>query len=193
SFEGGVRWGTSSVFRLGWQSPRSGSIGRRHYRVRRRPRARCRSRLSQLPSRVSPRAGKRLMDKLGGRISVRGDRGVSSSAFRPPYALWVLVVVAFIQATPPVAFASGEERTTVGDDLLVRTDTRWAGGAVGGYLPVRVEISNQAGARSLVFEITPSDRAHGATVRRVVGVDEHATVRLSLPLPLTAFRQWLLR
>ena len=66
-----------------------------------------------------------------------------SSALRT--SLRVLVVVAFMLATPLVAFASGEERTTVGDDLVIRTDTRWAGGTVGGYLPVRVEISNQAG------------------------------------------------
>ena len=133
------------------------------------------------------------MGRLGWRISLGGKREVSSSAFRRPSALWVLVVVAFLLATPLAAFASGEERTTVGDDLVIRTDTRWAGGAVGGYLPVRVEIANQAGARSLVLEITPSDRAHGATVRRVVGVDEHATVRFTLPIPLTAFRQGLLR
>jgi hypothetical protein len=133
------------------------------------------------------------MDRLGGRISLSGERGVSSSAFRPPCALWVPVVVAFMLATPLAAFASGEERTTAGDDLLIRTDTRWAGGAGGGYLPVRVEISNQAGARSLMLEVTPSDRAHGATVKRVVGVDEHATVRFTLPIPLAAFRQGLLR
>ena len=92
-----------------------------------------------------------------------------------------------------MAFASGEERTTAGDDLVVRTDTRWAGGTLGGYLPVRVEISNQAPARTLVLEVTPSDRAHGATVKRVVGVDEHATVRFTLSIPLTAFRQGVLR
>ena len=132
------------------------------------------------------------MGRSGWRISLGGEREVPSSAFRRPSALWVLVVVAFMLATPLAAFASGEERTTVGDDLVIRTDTRWAGGAVGGYLPVRVEIANQAGARSLVLEITPSDRAHGATVRRVVGVDEHATVRFTLPIPLTAFRQGLL-
>jgi hypothetical protein len=96
-------------------------------------------------------------------------------------------------ATPLVAFASGEERTTVGDDLSIRTDTRWAGGTVGGYLPVRVEISNRAGARSLVIEVTPSDRAHGATVKRVVGVGEHATIRVTLSIPLAAFRQGLFR
>ncbi len=135
------------------------------------------------------------MGKSGGRISLRGERGVYSSAIRPPCALflWVLVVMALIPAAPRVAFASGEERSTSGDDLLIRTDTRWAGGTLGGYLPVRVEISNRGPARSLVFEVTPFDRAHGATVKRVVGVDQNATVRFTLSVPLTAFRQGLLR
>lgn len=135
------------------------------------------------------------MGNLGGRIALRGERRGVSSSVRPPCASFFggLVVVAFMLATPLGAFASGEERTTVGDDLLIRTDTRWAGGVVGGYLPVRVEISNQAGARSLVLEVTPADRAHGATVKRVVGVDEHATVRFTLSIPLAAFRQGGLR
>src|SRR5271168_438341 len=100
------------------------------------------------------------MGRFGGRISRRGERGVYSSAYRPPRALctWVVIVVALILAAPHVAFASGEERTTVGDDLSIRTDTRWAGGTLGGYLPVRVEISNQAPARRLVLEVTPTDR-----------------------------------
>ena len=135
------------------------------------------------------------MGIFGGRVSPRGERGVYSSACRPPCAvfLWILVVVALILAAPQVALASGEERTTVGDDLVIRTDTRWAGGTLGGYLPVRVEIANQGPARELVLEVTPSDRAHGATVKRVVRVDEHATVRFTLSIPLTAFRQGQLR
>jgi hypothetical protein len=135
------------------------------------------------------------MGKSGGRISRRGERAVHSSAIGPPCAmfLWVLVVMALIPAAPHVAFASGEERTTAGDGLLIRTDTRWAGGTLGGYLPVRVEISNQAPARALVLEVTPTDRTQGATVKRVVQVDQHATVRFTLSIPLTAFRQGLLR
>jgi hypothetical protein len=135
------------------------------------------------------------MGKLGERVSWPGKRAVCSTTFRPACAafLWGLVVVALVVAMPQVALASGEERTTVGDDLVIRTDTRWAGGAVGGYLPVRVEISNQARARSLVLEATPSNRAHGATVKRVVGVDDNASVRLTLSIPLTAFGQGLLR
>jgi hypothetical protein len=107
--------------------------------------------------------------------------------------LWVLVVVALILAAPHVAFASGEERTTVGDGLSIRTNTRWAGGTLGGYLPVRVEITNQAPARVLVVEVTPSDSAQGATVKQVVRVNQHATIRFTLSIPLTAFRQGLLR
>jgi hypothetical protein len=135
------------------------------------------------------------MGRFGGRISRRGERGVDSSAYRPPRAhcVWVVVVVALILAAPHVAFASGEERTTVGDDLSIRTDTRWAGGTLGGYLPVRIEITNQGAARALVFEVTPSDRTQGATVKRVVSVDQHATVQITLSIPLTAFRQGLLR
>jgi hypothetical protein len=144
---------------------------------------------------VSLRPGEWSMGKFDARISRRGQRGVYSSAFGPPCVLFLqlFVVVALVLAAPHLAFASGEERTTVGEDLLIRTDTRWAGGTLGGYLPVRVEISNRAPARTLVLEVTPSDRMHGATVKRVVGVDQRATVRFTLSIPLTAFRQGLLR
>ena len=135
------------------------------------------------------------MGNFGGRISRRGERGVDPSAVRSPCALFlrVFAVVALIQAAPRVALASGEERTTVGEDLVIRTDTRWAGGDLGGYLPVRVEISNRAAARTLSLEVTPSERAHGATVKRDVAVDQNATVRFTLSIPLTAFRQGELR
>ncbi len=127
--------------------------------------------------------------------SGRNARVVQRRYFRPPLALflWVLVIVALISAAPPMAFASGEERTTVEDDLLIRTDTRWAGGSLGGYLPVRLEISNQGPARVLSLEVTPSDRGQGATVKRVVTVEKNATVRLTLSVPLISFRQGLLR
>jgi hypothetical protein len=150
---------------------------------------------NKLAEGVSKRPGERAMGKFDARISRRARREVYSSAFRPPRALFLrlLVVVALVPAASHAAFASGEERTTVGDDLVIRTDTRWAGGALGGYLPVRVEVSNHAKARSLVFEVTPADRTQGATVKRVIGVDEQATARFTLSIPLTAFRQGILR
>jgi hypothetical protein len=150
---------------------------------------------NQLAGILSLRPGDRPMSKFNARISRPRQREDCSSVFcaRPGVLFWwMLAVVAFL-AGPRLAFASGEERTTVGDDLLIRTDTRWAGGALGGYLPVRVEIANHAPARTLVLEVTPADRSQGATVKRVVGVDKEATLRLTLSIPLTAFRQGLLR
>ncbi len=44
-----------------------------------------------------------------------------------------------------------------------------------------------------MLEVTPADRAHGATVKRVVGVGERATTRFTLSIPLTAFGQGRLR
>ncbi len=131
------------------------------------------------------------MGKFDARISRRRQCGGDSSAFCPsPSVLFlrVVVVVASVLAARSSAFASGEERTTVGEDLEIRTDTRWAGGTLGGYLPVRVAITNHDLARTLRLEVTPSDFTRGATVRRVVGVNQDATVHFTLSIPLTAFR-----
>jgi hypothetical protein len=151
---------------------------------------------NQLSRIISLRPGVRPMGKYYARISRRRQRWVDTSVFRrSPSVLFlrVLVVVALVLAARSPAFASGEERTTVGDDLVIRTDTRWAGGTLGGYLPVRVEISNHDVARTLRLEVTPSDFTHGATVKRDVGVNQDATVRFTLSIPLTAFRQGMLR
>lgn len=135
------------------------------------------------------------MGKCDARISRCGRRGIDSSGFGPSCVLCLrgLVVAALALAAPHVAFASGEERTSVSDDLEIRTDTRWAGGALGGYLPIRLEISNHAPARTLVLEVTPFDRTQGTTVKRIVRVDQQATVRVTLSIPLTAFRHGFLR
>ncbi|HEX4072633.1 MAG TPA: hypothetical protein VHX68_15740 [Planctomycetaceae bacterium] len=136
------------------------------------------------------------MRKFYARISPRRQRGGDSSAFRSPLSvlfLRVLVVGVLVLAARPLAFASGEERTTFGEDLEIRTDTRWAGGALGGYLPVRVEITNHAPARTVQLEVTPADFTRGATVKRAAAVNQEATVRFTLSIPLTAFRQGTFR
>jgi hypothetical protein len=122
----------------------------------------------------------------------RQRKGFTSVFRRRPWVVFVQAfAVAALLAAPHLAFATGEERTTVGDDLTIRTDTRWAGGTLGGYLPVRVEIANRAPARNLVLEVKPVDQ-HGPTVKRVVRVDQQATIRFTLSIPLTAFQQGML-
>ena len=100
---------------------------------------------NQLSGIISLRPGDRPMGKFDARISrhrQRGGRFFRSSVVGPPSSSCGCSSWRLVLAAPRLAFASGEERTTVGDDLVIRTDTRWAGGTLGGYLPVRVEIAN---------------------------------------------------
>jgi hypothetical protein len=93
----------------------------------------------------------------------------------------------------PSAFGSGDERTTNGDDLTIRTDTRWSGGVEGGYLPIRVRVSNLGPPRDLTFEFEPSvEPSKGVRVRRVIGVEQNATVHFTLPVPLVASRDGMM-
>jgi hypothetical protein len=107
------------------------------------------------------------------------------SIIRAPIA--ILALLAVLPARP--AFGSGDERTTTGEDLTIRTDTRWAGGFVGGYLPIRVRVSNLGPPRDLIFEFEPSvDSSRGVRARRVIGIEQNATVHFTLSLPLVASR-----
>jgi hypothetical protein len=85
-------------------------------------------------------------------------------------------------------FGSGEERTTTGDDLIIRSDTRWSGGAQGGYLPIRVRVTNHGRPRDLTFEFAPTSNYNGIRVQRTIGVDQNATVHFTLSVPLVDSR-----
>lgn len=83
-----------------------------------------------------------------------------------------------------VAFGSGEERTTNSDDLLIRTDSRWAGGGSGGYLPIRIRVTNHGRPRDLTFDFDPVGDTKGVKVRRLIGVEQNATVNFTLSVPI---------
>jgi hypothetical protein len=90
--------------------------------------------------------------------------------------------------SPSLAFASGDEKTSNGDDLLIGTDSRWAGGVAGGYLPIRVRVTNHGPPRDLTFEFEPFRETGGVRARRSIGVDQNATVQFTLPVPLVDSR-----
>jgi hypothetical protein len=94
----------------------------------------------------------------------------------------VLVLVAAIGPLP--AFGSGNEHTTNADDLTIRSDTRWAGGGEGGYLPIRVRVTNHGKPRDLTFEFESYGEGNSVRVRRAIGVDQNATVHFTLSVPL---------
>ena len=94
---------------------------------------------------------------------------------------------------PSIALASGDERSSLADDLEIRTDTRWAGGIQGGYLPIRVRVVNHGAPRDLLFEMSPSEGTSGLVVRRMIGVEQNATARFTLSLPLVSASDGMLR
>jgi hypothetical protein len=94
-------------------------------------------------------------------------------------------VALLVALTASAAWGSGDERTTNADDLTIRTDTRWAGGAAGGYLPIRVHIANHGAPRDLTFEFEPvGPGGGGVRARRQMGVDQNGTVNFTLSVPL---------
>lgn len=70
-------------------------------------------------------------------------------------------------------------------DLRVVGDARWSGGGWGGYHPIRLEITNFGPGRDLELRFEPHDRGQAVpTVRRRVRVEQNATARVTLSVPL---------
>lgn len=81
--------------------------------------------------------------------------------------------------------ASAQEFELRAADLRVVGDARWSGGGWGGYHPVRLEITNFGPGRDLELRFEPHDRGEGVpTVRRRVRVEQNATARVTLSVPL---------
>jgi hypothetical protein len=116
---------------------------------------------------------------------------------RPRFRLvrFVGAAMAFLVVfTASAAWGSGDERTTNADDLTIRTDTRWAGGGAGGYLPIRVHVVNHGAPRDLTFEFEPTGPGSGGVrVRRVIGVDQNTSLNFTLSVPLIDSRDGQLR
>ncbi len=97
--------------------------------------------------------------------------------------LMVLFALLAACAAPAHVLAAGEEHTTNSDDLIVQTDSRWAGAANGGYLPVRVTVINRGEPRELAFELAAERGSHGVTVQKMIAIDPNAAVRFTLAVP----------
>ncbi len=77
--------------------------------------------------------------------------------------------------------ASGSEVSLSAADLRLQVDSRWTGCLYGGYYPVRISVINAGPPRNLTFEVTGDDLPK---VTKTVGVEQNATVRFSLSIPL---------
>lgn len=101
----------------------------------------------------------------------------------------LILVVAAIAALAPVRLdAAGNESTRRAHDLATTVDTRWAGGANGGYYPIRIRLTNTARPRALLFRFvdTSHEESRLPAVDRRVQVDQNSTAQFTLSIPLVS-------
>lgn len=89
---------------------------------------------------------------------------------------------------PTVLLAAGSETSRRAHDLQLTVDFRWAGGASGGYYPLRIALKNLARRRALefVFSDASGSGLKTPTVSRHVQIDQNASLQFSLSIPLVA-------
>jgi len=89
---------------------------------------------------------------------------------------------------PTAVVAAGNESSRRAHDLQMTVDTRWAGGASGGYYPIRIRLANLGRPRALEFVFSDAGLAGSRTptVSREIRIDQNATVQFSLSIPLVS-------
>ena len=100
----------------------------------------------------------------------------------------VLLVVCAGACQPAPLFAAGSESTRRAHDLQIIFDWRWAGGANGGYYPLRIRLTNLAQKRAMRFEFAEMGGRDSRlpTVWRDIVIDQNATQQLTLAIPLVS-------
>jgi len=99
-----------------------------------------------------------------------------------------IVAVGTIALPPAESLGAGSETVRRAHDLQLTVDSRWAGGADGGYYPIRIRLVNLARPRVLEFVFAGSggSDARAPTVTRKIQVDQNATQQFSLSVPLVS-------
>ena len=134
-----------------------------------------------------------------GFLSLRDPAGAAHAA-GPPGTLrcraqlagtlktFVVLAVLIFGALPSSLHAAGTETVRRAHDLQLTLDSRWAGGASGGYYPLRIGLKNLA--RPRVFDFVFSDGGGAGsklpTVTRQVHIDQNASLQFSLSIPLVS-------
>ena len=95
----------------------------------------------------------------------------------------LLAVVCLLVCAPRPCAAGGSEYSLRGHDLVLAVDSRWAGGARGGYWPVRISVLNRGPARDCTFRFRPVAESI-PSVQKSLRLEQNASARFSLPVPL---------
>jgi hypothetical protein len=111
------------------------------------------------------------------------------STFRFVPQAWLRLICWTCFLSLPAFVYGGSEATRSSDTVRITVDSRWPGSAHGGYVPLRIKLTNLGPEQDfqLVFENVNSgtyDRL--PEVRRTVRLDQNATRDLTLPIPMVS-------
>jgi hypothetical protein len=117
----------------------------------------------------------------------QSNPAVNFCTFRSIAQAWYrLVCWACILSLPAFVYG-GSESTRSSDTVRITVDSRWPGNAHGGYVPLRIKLTNLGPEQDfqLVFENMSSNAYERLPeVRRTVRLDQNATRDLTLPIPM---------
>lgn len=107
----------------------------------------------------------------------------------PSWRTWRLggsILFALFALIPNAIYAAGDEWSAAARDLKLTLDTRWAGGAYGGYYPLRVRLTNTGRARTLTVRYSNASmsRTDSPIVERRINIEQNATQQFTLSVPL---------
>jgi hypothetical protein len=99
-----------------------------------------------------------------------------------------IVLACLFVLSPDKLYAAGTESARRAHDLQMAVDSRWAGGANGGYYPIRIRLMNLSRPRALEFVFTDTGGSDSRlpTVSKLVTIDQNATEQFTLPIPLVS-------
>jgi hypothetical protein len=100
--------------------------------------------------------------------------------------LWLTIVVAIVNP-PKVILAAGEQYAASESDIHINVDYRWAGGAVGGYYPIRIGLQNRGLSRELELKFEPRVNGGLPVVSRRITIDQNSSASLTLLIPLVGY------
>ena len=119
--------------------------------------------------------------------SEESSNDMGSRRAKPFFAMLALTIVVAIANPPKTTRAAGDQYGASESDIQMNVDYRWAGGAVGGYYPIRIGLQNRGPSRELEVTFEPGDNGGLPVVSRRVAIDQNSSASLTLLIPLIGY------
>lgn len=125
-----------------------------------------------------------------GRLSSRERADASTSFSKMLHSSWLKFVCFMICLQFAATVDGGTEAIRSSETVRISVDSRWPGNAHGGYVPLRIKLTNLGPEQDfqLIFNnVNARDYDRMPEVRRTVHLEQNATRDLTLPVPMVSF------